>query len=144
VVPASINGAAVSTATGNYNTEIATYTNGIGTGGCVGSCGFDVQTSNDLASAKFDDNAGYIPATLTAGLGDSMSFYQYTSTGTKAASHATQLAFATGGDADYFTLSNTGVLTYTAAAALVPEADTYALMLAGLGLVGFMVRRKAA
>jgi hypothetical protein len=135
VVPASINGAAVSTAVINYNAEIATYTN-------AGVNGFTVQTSNDLASAKFDDNAGYIPATLTAGLGNSMSFYQYTSKGTKSSSLATQLAFATGGDADYFTLSNTGVLTYTAAP--VPEADTYAMMLAGLGLVGFMVRRKAA
>ena len=32
-------------------------------------------------------------------------------------------------------------LTYSVAAA-VPEAETYAMMLAGLGLVGFMVRRR--
>jgi hypothetical protein len=40
-----------------------------------------------------------------------------------------------------FSLSGTA-LNYSVAA--VPEADTYALMLAGLGLVGFMARRRCA
>jgi len=44
---------------------------------------------------------------------------------------------------DVWTLSSAGVLNYGAAAP-VPEADTYALMLAGLGLVGFMTRRRLA
>lgn len=43
--------------------------------------------------------------------------------------------------AGQFSLSGTA-LSYTVAA--VPEADTYALMLAGLGLVGFMARRRCA
>ncbi|MDP3135036.1 MAG: PEP-CTERM sorting domain-containing protein, partial [Burkholderiaceae bacterium] len=97
----------------------------------------------DLASTKFDDTAGILPSTVTAGLGDSMDFFKYKSNGTKSSVLATKTAFATGGDADYFTLSNTGVLTYTAVAA-VPEAETYGMMLAGLGLVGFMVRRRKA
>ena len=35
------------------------------------------------------------------------------------------------------------MLTYTALPP-VPEADSYAMMLAGLGLVGYMVRRRKA
>lgn len=35
-----------------------------------------------------------------------------------------------------------GMYAFTAAATPVPEADTYALMLAGLGLVGFAVSRR--
>ena len=37
-------------------------------------------------------------------------------------------------------LTNAGIYTFTAAA--VPEADTYAMMLAGLGLVGYSVSRR--
>lgn len=36
----------------------------------------------------------------------------------------------------------TGTITYHFATASVPEAETYAMMLAGLGLVGFMARRR--
>ncbi len=39
----------------------------------------------------------------------------------------------------YFNLSNTGALTYVAA---VPEADSWAMLLAGLGLMGFIARRR--
>lgn len=137
-VSGTLNGTAVNTATGNYNFEMFNVY-----GLSCTSCGFSQQTVNDLASAKFDDGAGLTPGlvTLTAGLGDSMDFFQYTSTGTKASSNATKTAFAFGGDADYFTLSDSGVLNYVAA---VPEAETYAMMLAGLGLVGYMVRRRRA
>ena len=38
--------------------------------------------------------------------------------------------------------TNQGIYTFTAAA--VPEAETYAMMLAGLGLVGFMARRRSS
>lgn len=134
----TLNGAAVSTATINYNQEISqTY------GEACSTCGFSVVTTNDMASPMFDDNAGITPSTLTTGLNGSIDFIKYVSTGTKSSSLATRTAFATGGDADYFKLSNTGVLTYTATAA-VPEASTYGMMAAGLGLVGFMVRRRKA
>jgi len=106
------------------------------------TCGFDVQTTGDAASGSWDDSAGTaLTSVLTAGLGQSMDFYKHVSTNTKASITSTETAFAFGGDADYFTLGSNGVLTYTAAAP-VPEAETYAMMLAGLGLVGFMVRRR--
>lgn len=134
VVPASVNGQALKTAVSHYNGEITLY----GT-----TSGSNVQGSTDLASSAWDDNASQSAlGTLTTGLGSNLDFYKYVSTGTKATNFATQTAFANPtGAPDYFTLSNTGVLTYTAP---VPEADTYAMMLAGLGLVGFMVRRRKA
>ena len=43
----------------------------------------------------------------------------------------------------HFNLSSTGLLTYaTTVAAPVPEADTWAMMFMGLGLMGFIARRK--
>jgi hypothetical protein len=44
----------------------------------------------------------------------------------------------------YFNLSSNGTLTYTAAVAAVPEADSWAMLLAGLGLMGFIARRRTA
>ncbi len=44
-------------------------------------------------------------------------------------------------DGNYWTLQGDG-LTYVAAP--VPEADTYALLLAGMGMVGFLARRRKA
>ena len=41
-----------------------------------------------------------------------------------------------------FSLSNTGALVYSVAA--VPEADTWAMMMLGLGFMGFVARRKQA
>lgn len=41
-----------------------------------------------------------------------------------------------------WTLGNDGSLTYAVAVAAVPEADTWAMMLAGLGLMGFIARRR--
>jgi hypothetical protein len=45
-----------------------------------------------------------------------------------------------------FKLSSAGVLSYTAAAAVVavPESDTYAMLLAGLGVMGLVARRRLA
>jgi hypothetical protein len=40
----------------------------------------------------------------------------------------------------YFNLSSAGVLTYTVAS--VPEPETYAMLLAGLGMMGFVARRR--
>lgn len=45
------------------------------------------------------------------------------------------------GEFSKFSLSETGVLTFTSP---VPEAETWAMMLAGLGLLGAMVRRRNA
>ena len=128
-VPAPLGGSAFQAAVTNSNAEILLY-------GATGGSG--TATSNDLASGKWDDTAG-----VTASYDDDWSrelyqLFKYTST--PPPQDYRNNAYATG-VATTFTLSNTGVLTYTAA---VPEADSYAMMLAGLGLVGYMVRRRKA
>ena len=55
---------------------------------------------------------------------------------TTSTGQANQYTFANNA---HFNLSSTGVLTYAAA---VPEADTWAMMFMGLGLMGFIARRK--
>lgn len=55
---------------------------------------------------------------------------------------ANQFIFGNGAK---FNLSANGLLTYsTTAVAAVPEADTWAMMLLGLGFMGFVARRKQA
>lgn len=46
--------------------------------------------------------------------------------------------------AEYIDGATTTNLQFNGSVAAVPEADTYAMMLAGLGLVGFMARRRRA
>ncbi len=60
-------------------------------------------------------------------------------------SYSTAAQVSNSGFNPYFNLSSNGALTYTAAvAAPVPEADTWAMLLAGLGLMGFIARRRTA
>lgn len=66
------------------------------------------------------------------------------------AAAASPVSFATLGNAqgDYtFSMASTGVLTFTTPMAVttpVPEADSYAMLLAGLGLVSLVARRRKA
>lgn len=130
-------GGTINSSVSNYSQEMTVY---------ASANGFNVVTPLDAASGKWANRAGgAFPTDLTAGLDQNLDFYKYVSTGTKTTNYATQTAYAMAdGTQDYFNLSHTGTLTYTATAAIapVPEADTYALMLAGMGLVGFMARRR--
>ena len=94
-----------------------------------------------------------IPDT-TATLGSNLNFYQLTRP--VAVTNFTQMVTkqfvqqpaglalrgAAGVTGDFWNLGANGVLTYTGAVAAVPEADTSAMMLAGLGLMGFVARRR--
>ena len=64
--------------------------------------------------------------------------------GTSGIQQTGQLVFASNGVNAKFNLTSTGQLSYTTAAAPIPEADTWAMMLLGLGFMGFVARRKQA
>ena len=138
-VPSSVNEGSTVTAIASANAMLNYYGLGNTSAGSTG-----VQSSLDAGAFGYNA-AGAIGngGVLTTGLGSSMDFFKYTTTSTKNSSLDTKTAYAFGSDADYFILGNNGTLTYTAAAA-VPEADSYTMMLAGLGLVGYMVRRRKA
>jgi hypothetical protein len=88
--------------------------------------------------------SGKTPDFNTVGnVGDSMGFYYLTRTGSSGTAEAIAVAYGNANGASTFTLGLDGSLVY-ANAAPVPEASTYGMMLAGLGLVGFMARRRVA
>ena len=83
----------------------------------------------------------------TAALGDSLNFYSLTrpaTTGNVVQQVKTQyLTNGVGSVGDTWNLSATGQLVYTATAtAAVPEADSWAMAMLGLGLMGFVARRR--
>jgi hypothetical protein len=111
-----------------------TITGGTGTSINLGSMIFGV-TNIDIAVTGYDTNV-YSPDTIAAGGGiftlrlgsafDAPLLSQVTSVQGNSVAGAGNYLFAADG--------------YTALA--VPEAETYAMMLAGLGLVGFMAKRR--
>ena len=116
------------------------------------------QTASFDSTGKFDGS--YAAGTgVLAGQAKALPFYMVTTTSNDPFVKATMTAFGFDVDGDGLVeFDNNGAiaggtseiglwtlqgntLTYSVAAA-VPEAETYAMMLAGLGLVGFMVRRR--
>lgn len=111
------------------------------------STGFVAGSAFDSGIAFGDHLFGqYVNVTTSAALGTDLNFYSITrpsSTSNVAQTIKTQyLQGAAGSLGDTWNLSSSGLLTYTATAAAVPEADTSAMMLAGLGLMGFIARRR--
>lgn len=117
----------------NFNTGTTNYVAGTAMFGKASEIGKDWAT--------FFNNF-----TNTAALGTNDNFYKMTKAG--GARPTTNLGLTTYTQTDgvsnsYWNLSTTGVLNYTGASvAAVPEADTSAMMLAGLGLMGFVARRR--
>ncbi|OYW36862.1 MAG: hypothetical protein B7Z35_11440 [Hydrogenophilales bacterium 12-61-10] len=116
------------------------------------------QTAGFDSTGKFAGS--YAAGTgVLAGQAKALPFYMVTTSSNEPTEKATMTAFGFDVDGDGLIefdnngataggLSEIGLwtlqgntLTYSVAAA-VPEAETYAMMLAGLGLVGFMVRRR--
>ena len=91
--------------------------------------------------SKINNQGGII---VMKGLDQSMDVVKLAFVGTN---NLAQVSFTTLGNAygnSTFNMSSNGVLSYNVAAAPVPEADTWALLLAGIGMMGFMVRRRTS
>ena len=88
------------------------------------------------------NNGGRLTFDNTAGLNGSLGFFVLSErlTTSNAAPDVRQF-MADSETAMQWTLANNGNLTYGAVAA-IPEPETYALLLAGLGMLGFMARRR--
>lgn len=106
----------------------------------LGDVGSSYEINNGTLSLFSDpdgDGAAGVNAQLaTANFGDSTGVLAYNNAA------AGSYYWAVAGDA---VGSNGGVYLYAAnTAAVVPEPETYAMMLAGLGLIGFIGRRRLA
>ncbi len=109
------DGASFSTA--SLNADYAGVSNAYGTSGKIGNAGGDTNTL----------------------LGTNMNVFNIVRNGTGGLTASTATKLSVAGFNPYFNMSNTGALSFVAA---VPEADTSALLLAGLGLMGFIARRR--
>jgi hypothetical protein len=82
--------------------------------------------------------SGYV---ATTGLDQSMTLVQLLS----GANNTARITTSTLGNSEgnySFALSSAGVLTFNVPVAAIPEADSYAMLLAGLGVVAAVVRRR--
>ncbi|NWG87723.1 MAG: PEP-CTERM sorting domain-containing protein [Hydrogenophilaceae bacterium] len=98
------------------------------------------NTNGGFANGKW--KTSHSPFVAWGNVNTALDFYAFATSSTSGLAKASIVSYNDFAQ-DFYLNSTTGTLTYgTAPVAAVPEADTYALLLAGLGLVGFMARRR--
>lgn len=106
------------------------------TGGVTYTLSFDLAGSQRASTETANINFGTAGTSVT--LGGSAPLTGYDLSFTPAASGIYSFSFENlGGD-------NVGLLLDNVSVSAVPEPETYAMLLAGLGILGFMLRRKAS
>ena len=144
---ANLGSTALVTATGNFNSFLNAlpFTNGIQNHSAVLN-GANTASSGSAAYPLPLYNADRInligPVTVGK-VGTSLGLIQ---TVTRTSSTVSNNIYSNENGISTFTLTSNGQLAYAAAAAVapVPEPETYAMLLAGLGFMGFVARRKQA
>ncbi len=131
---ANLTTSGMTTALGNFDTYIGTQPH-VAANGSLFTANADTARTLYLNNRVGASTTG--PTTLGV-IGSNLGVIQVAS-GPSAFANATQTVFGNGA---FFNLSSTGALVYSVAA--VPEADTWAMMLLGLGFMGFVARRKQA
>ncbi|MHB1351852.1 MAG: PEP-CTERM sorting domain-containing protein [Thiobacillus sp.] len=147
----SHNGAANGASNADATSGFAWFDNGTGMDKFANLSGFD-------STGKFDGSyaAG---SGILSGEAKALPFYMLVASSTDPIQKATMTPFGYDLDGDgviefgnadglneygLWTLQGSTLTYANPTVAAVPEAETYAMMLAGLGLVGFMVRRRSA
>ena len=124
----------------NQTSTVALYENHtlVANGGSVipGSTPGFGYSPNYFGNSK---NFGLGPIAVGS-VGTDLGVFQYTS----AATTFVTPTLTTFGNSAKFNLASNGSLVYSTLAAPIPEADTWAMMLLGLGFMGFVARRKQA
>jgi hypothetical protein len=138
---ANFANASLITAGGNFDTYASNNTvNGVFDSHTTFANGADVTKTAGALATIFYPTSGRGGSTsgpvVMGNIGTSMGVVQIV---TGATAFSSQTIFGNGAT---FSLSNTGSLVYSVAA--VPEADTWAMMMLGLGFMGFVARRKQA
>lgn len=139
----------------NVNTAILSFAGSVNTlANTQNSTPSSTTAVNNSNTATFADGQAYAGGVAwgtnlggktlfntTGGIGAKLPFFLQYETSTTQTGNALNKSFGTAGVTDaYWTLNNAGALSYTVAA--VPEADTWAMLLAGLGMMGFIARRR--
>ncbi len=133
---ASLTTTALITAIGNHDT----YTQNLGTlaGSTTNTAANGAAFQSPATTFYLGNKNNNTGPLVTGALGANLGVIQSVS----AASVLTSPSNTIFGNGAFFNLSSTGALVYSVAA--VPEADTWAMMMLGLGFMGFVARRKQA
>jgi PEP-CTERM motif len=132
--------------------NLAVYTDAAGVAGVdAGNYSNHATSLNGANVSLINTNGYYLPyyladknnntgAIAIGAINSSLDVIQRT-TGASGIVQSSQTIFGNGAK---FTLTSAGQLSYTTLTAPIPEADTWAMMLLGLGFMGFVARRKQA
>ena len=124
----------------NANNQLTTNNSALN-GGSFASSSAGLANANDGAAYGGDGGKiGNVGADTNGLVGTNLNVYNILS-GASGLAQTSVTKLALGAFNPYFNLTSSGELTYVAVAA-VPEVDTSAMMLAGMGLMAFIARRR--